>query len=387
MTDSPSHDQLEAERLNPDQRLMERRKIRDEEDYRAWCESLDVMVENGMVEIGQEQFHLADVLEEMAPDAARRGRDECSDIIRENLKETVCELFPAPIAVPFHSFLEGPRSALTRLHRLKDTWESLIRFLAALALSEAATIATPLKQLRIRSGVDQGWRECMRRDLVSEKLSVRIGLIEGILHLAQQSGIYLQIASLLPVDVLGEIRRLNVVRNSFSHESAKSEIQARELIEEAYPLFCEVMLDLRDLQNIELIRIHNIQPGGGKAEVERLNGHAQSLRIRDLDLNDDTAALFTSATRVEDLDRVFARVGGLTLDLSPFLYAAYNDTGHLTKVWDFKFKKSNEWHMECVADSTNKKSPAAPHEDCLGRFGSLLERIEENGMMSEDFHG
>lgn len=380
MTDSPSRDQLEAERLDPGQSLTERRQSRDEEDYRGWCVS-----SFGMVEIGQEQFHPADVLE-MAPDAARRGRDECLAMIRSDLERDVCEQFPAPIAVPFHSFLEGPRSALTRLHRLKDTWETLIRFLAALALSEAATIATPLTQLRIRSGMDQGWRECTRRDLVSEKLSIRIGLIEGILHRAKELGIDLQIASLLPVDVLGEIRRLNVVRNSFSHEAAKSEIQARELIEEAYPLFCEVLLDLRDLQNIELIRTHNIQ-AGGKAEVERLNGHAQSLRISDLELNDDTATLFMSATQVEGLDRVFACVGGLTLDLSPFLYAAYNDTGHRTNVWDFKFKKNNEWHMECVADSTTKRSPAAPHEDRLGRFESLLERVEEAEMMSEDSHG
>ena len=62
MTGSPSRDQLEAERLDPDQCLAERRKIRDEEDYFVWCES-----SYGMVEIGQEQFHPAHVLERMAP--------------------------------------------------------------------------------------------------------------------------------------------------------------------------------------------------------------------------------------------------------------------------------------------------------------------------------
>ena len=372
MTDSPSRDQLEAERLDPDPRFTERRKVRDEEDYRAWCES-----SYGMIEIGQEQFHPVHVLETMAPDAARRGRDEWSAMIREDLEQAVCEQFPAPIAVPFHSFLEGSRSPLTRLYRLRDTWESLIRFLAALALSEAATITTPLTPLLLRDGMGQGWRECTRRDLVSDKLSVRIGLIEGVLHRAHELRIDLQVASLLPVDVLGEVRRLNVVRNSFSHEAAKSEVQAQALIEDAYPVFYEVMLDLRDIQNIELIRVHNIQ-AGGKAEVERLNGHAQSRRISELDLDVDTAELVMSATPVEGMDRVFARVGGLTLDLSPFLYAADNDTGHRTSVWDFKFKKRNEWHMECVADSTTKSSPAVPHENRLMRLESLLGRIGED---------
>ena len=371
MTDSPSHDQLEAERLDPDQHLTERRKSRDEEDYRVWCES-----SYGMVEIGQEQFHPAHVLEIMAPAAARRGRDDWSAMIRTDLEQAVCEQFPAPIAVPFHSFLEGPRSSLARLYRLRDTWESLIRLLAALALSEAVVIATSLTPLVLRDGMGQGWRECRRRDLLSDKLTVRIGLIEGVLHRAHELGADLQVASLLPIDVLGEVRRLNVVRNCFSHASAKSAVQAKAIIEEAYPVFREVLLDLRDMQSIDLIRIHSIQ-AGGKAEVERLNGHAQSRRISELALDADAAALVMSATSVGGMDRVFARVGGLTLDLSPFLYAADNDTGHRTSVWGFKHKKENEWHMECVADSTTKISPAVPHEDRLVRFESLLGRVGE----------
>ena len=70
-------------------------------------------------------------------------------------------------------------------------------------------------------------------------------------------------------------------------------------------------------------------------------------------------------------------MGGLTLDLSPFLYAADNDTGHRTSVWGFKFKKDEKWHMECVADSTTKTSPSEPHEDGLVRFESLLGRVGE----------
>ena len=371
MTDLPSRDQLEAERLDPDQRLTERRRSRDEEDYRVWCES-----SYGMVEIGQEQFHPAHVLETMAPDAARRGRDDWSAMIRTDLEQAVCEQFPAPIAVPFHSFLEGPRSPLARLYRLRDTWESLIRLLAALALSEAAAIETPLTPLVLREGMDQGWRDCKRRDLLSDKLSVRIGLIEGVLNRAHDLGVDLQIASLLPIDVLGEVRRLNVVRNSFSHESAKSEVQAKAIIEEAYPVFREVLLDLRELQSIDLIRIHSIQ-AGGTAEIERLNGHAQSRRISELALDGDAAVLVMSATSVDGLDRVFARAGRLTLDLSPFFYAADNDTGHRTSVWGFKFKKANEWHMECVADSTTRTSPAVSHETRLVFFESLLGRLGE----------
>lgn len=380
MTDSPSHDQPEAERLNPEQRLTQRRKGRDEEDYYAWCES-----SYGMVEIGQEQFHPADVLETMAPDAARRGRDECSAMIRKDLELAVCEQFPALIAVPFHSFLEGPRASLTRLHRLRDTWESLIRLLAALALSEAAATGTLLRPLALREGMDQGWRECKRRDLLSDKLAVRIGLIEGVLHRARELEVDLQVASLLPIGLLSEVRRLNVVRNGFSHASTMSEVQAEEIIEESYPVLREVLLDLRELQSIDLIRILRFHVGGS-AEVERLNGHAQSRSISELTL-DDAAALLTSTTPVDGMDRVFARLSGLTLDLSPFLYAADNDTGHRTSVWCYKSRNQNEWRMECVADSTTKTLVAVQHEARLVRFENLLGRDGEGVSMSEDSDG
>jgi hypothetical protein len=366
VTDSPTRDDSEAERFDPDQRLIERRQIRYDDEYRAWCE-----LSYGMIELGQEVFHPADVLDALAPDAARRGRDDATTQVRADLEQIVCEEFPAPIAVPFYGFLEGPRQSLTRLHRLRDTWESLVRLLAALALSEAARSAASLAPLSLREGKDQGWRECKRRDLCSDKLAVRIGLIEGVLHRAEEAGIGLQIASLLPMDVLGEIRRLNAVRNGFSHESTKSDAQAKAIIDEAYPVVREVLLDLRDMQGIELLRIHSIQ-AGGNAEVERLNGHAQSRRISELALDEGAASVAMSATTIDGMARVLARVGELTLDLSPFLYAADDETGHRTRVWDFKSKKGNEWHMECVADSTIRSSPAALHEALLASVDTLL---------------
>lgn len=366
MIDSPSRDQLETEHLDPDQILVERRRARDEEEYRSWCEA-----SFGIVELGQESFHPADVLDKLAPDAARRGRDDASAQVRTDLEQAVCEHFPAPVAVPFQGFLEGLRQPLMRLHRLRDTWESLVRLLAAIALSEAAGSAMSLTPLVLRDGKDQNWRECRRRDLFSDKLAVRIGLIEGVLHRAHETGVALQLVSLVPIEVLGEIRRLNVVRNGFSHESAKSDAQAKAIVEEAYPVFREVLLDLREIQHVELIRIHRIE-AGGNSEVERLIGHAQSRRISPLTLDADAASVAFSATPVDGMDRVLARVGRLTLDLSPFLYAADDDTGHRTRVLDFKCRQNNEWQLECVADSTTRISPAALHEAILMRFERLL---------------
>lgn len=371
MSDMLARDQPEAESLDPDQALVKHRRARDERYYRDWCES-----SFGMVKLGQEEFHPADVLDKLAPDAARRGRDDASAQAREELEQIVCELFPAPIAAPFYGFLEGPREPLQRLHRLRDSWESLIRVLAALALSEAAQSATPLTPLVVREGKGQPWRDCRARDLRTDKLAVRIGLIEGVLYRAQQVGVELRVSSLIPVEVIAEVRRLNVVRNGFSHEATKSDAQAKEIIDVAYPVMREVLLDLREMRSVELLRIQALRPGD-QAEVEELMGHAQSRRIRDEVLNAEAAVLAMSAAPVDGMSRVLARVGGLSLDLSPFLYADDDVTGHRTRVFHYKCKKDDEWQMECVADSTTKASPAAPHEALLVPLEQLLRRSEK----------
>ena len=363
MSDALARDQPEVESLDPDQALVTRRNARDERDYRERCAE-----SYGMVELGEEVFHPADILEALAPDAARRGRDEASTQAREDLEQTVCEQFPAPIAVPFHAFLQGSLNPLQQLHRLRDSWESLVRLLAALALSEAARSATPLTPLVVREGTDQGWRECTARDLRTDRLAVRIGLIEGVLYRAEKVGAELKVASLIPVEVIAEVRRLNVVRNGFSHAATKSDAQAKEIINEAYHVMSDVLLDLRDMQSVELLRIQHLQPGG-QAAVEKLTGHAQSRSIRVEDLDADVVAL---ATPVDGMSRVLARVDRLILDLSPFLYADDDDTGHRTRVFLYQRKKADEWQMECVADSTTKTSPAAQHEALLVPLETLL---------------
>lgn len=368
MNDYRPRDKLEAEGLDPDQAIVARRFARDEQDYRDWCE-----LSYGTIKVGHEEFHPADVLDKLAPDAARRGRDDASVQVREDLEQTVCEQFPVPIAAPFYGFLEGPRQPLQRLHRLRDSWESLVRLLAALALSEAVRCPTPLGPLTVREGKDQGWRECRARDLRTDKLAVRIGLIEGILYRGHQVGVELRVASLIPAEVIAEIRRLNAVRNGFSHEATKSDAQAMKIIDEAYPVMREILLDLRDMQSVELLRVQAIQPGG-QAEVEKLAGHAQSRRIHEVVLDADAAALAMAAAPVDGMSRVLARVSGLALDLSPFLYADDDDTGHRTRVFHFKCKRADDWQMECVADSTTKTSPAAQHETLLAPFDNLLGR-------------
>jgi hypothetical protein len=192
-------------------------------------------------------------------------------------------------------------------------------------------------------------------------------------------GCKLELSSFLPMDVLAEIRRLNVVRNEFAHESTKSEKQAQEIIDDAYPIVQELLLDLRDMRDIELFRVKRIVPGkpGLKVEVERLIGHAQSQRIREVDLASSAVPTIMSAGLIDGMDRVLARTPLVTLGLSPFFYATDDDTGHRTRILGFRRYRNGEWCLECVGDSTFKSLPAGPHEELLRRFDSLIGKAGE----------
>lgn len=371
MLHSPSRDRIETESLSPEEGLRLRRQSRDEAEYREFCETSD-----GMLELGGEILHPADVLDKCAPDAARRGRAEVKAQVRKDVEELVCEQFPAPIAIPFHRFMEGPRPPLTRLLNLRDTWEGLVRLLAALALAEAATVTSSFSPLELRESEAQGFRKCKRRDLRSDRLSIRIGLIEAVLRRAGQIGVPLELIKLLPMDVLAEIRRLNVIRNGFAHDATKSDKQAEEIIEETYPVVLELLVDLREMQNIELFRISKIVPGNdcATAEVELLVGHAQSQRFRDVELDDSATRVAMLAGNVEELHRVLASVGKCTLDLSPNLYTTVDESGHRTRLLVFKCCKEGKWHMECVADSSTEALPETAHRSLLERFYDLLEK-------------
>lgn len=367
ITPSPP-DEPEAESLEPANDLVERRGARDEVIFRGWCETMFEMVQ-----LGPEVFHPADILDALSPDAARRGRDEAAAQVREELEEIVCERFPAPIAVPFQAFTEGPRSSLVRLLRLRDTWEALVRMLSALAIAEAASCTPSMTNLVVREGRGNEFRLCRRRDLFSDKLAMRIGLIEGVLQRARELNISLEIANLLPLDVLSEIRRLNVVRNGFSHQSAISEKQAEIIIDEARPVLSEILLDLRGLDKVELIRICKIIPGSPpKAEIELLIGHAQSRRIRVISMEGEIAVRALAAAQVAGRDRVLARVGSRTLDLSPFVYAEDDEAGHRTRIAVFKCRTGGKWCMEYLSDSVVIEDVESPHVNLLTSLETLL---------------
>jgi len=368
-------DSFEQESLDPAEGITRRRKTRDEEDYRERC-----IDEFDMVILGEEKIHPADVLDNCAPEVAKRARADAFEQARSATEEIVCDQFPATIAIPFHRFLEGNPQPMRRLHHMRDTWEALIRFLSAVALSQAAKLDSIQTPLLLRQSESENSRECKMNDLYSDRLAIRIGIVEGLVKLAASNEKLPYFFSLIPEDIPSEMRRLNVVRNGFSHESAKSDVQAEKIIEEAYPVLREVLVDLREVRNIELFRVERIRPGsnGGSAEVEKFYGHAQSQRFTNWELDLAGCNTLTFAGDVDGLHRVLAKVDSSYIDLSPFMYSIVDSTGYRTRLLEFKQYKRGKWVLECVADSCTESFDGKAHKTLLSRFTTLTRDGSNN---------
>lgn len=356
MRDSSARDHAELDSPNPSEALLQWRETRDADRYRQWC--LDTF--EGYVRVGEHEFHPAEVLLRLKPDVVDKTIAECKTQLLEQDEETVCSQFPSPIAIPYQQAIHGPRDPNRRLTRMRDTWEGLINFLSAMVVAEAKVVGVGTSPVQVIEATSR--RSIRHRDLRSDKLSTRIGMIEGILESWRSAGVRAVLADLIPVGLPAELRRLNSVRNGFSHLGTLSDVQAARLVEENRPILRDVLVDCLFLAETQLVRLIRVTPGSPpSAEIESLNGHSNARRVRDLDLDADAQMVIMQCGKVGSFDRVLAKMRSRYLDLSPYFYACDDDSGHHTRIAFFKKRAADMCHMEVVGESLALTSEANLH--------------------------
>ena len=368
MSQENGEDQSDPEPPNPAKSLVEWRNAREELRYRERC-----VTTYEMVELGPETFHPADIFDKLSPDAARRGREDARNLFRSEVEERVCEMFPSPVAIPFHSFLYGPSDPLPRLHKLRDAWEGLTHLVCALSLAEAVNLPAFVTGFQIRETERMGLRDCKLKDLVGDKLATQLAIADALLDHFRTLNVATELTAILHPGTIREMQRLNSVRNEFSHIGALSEIQAAAFIDEVYPSFQELLVDVVDLSSFALMRLRTIRPGIPLvAEVERLTGHALSRRVRSIAIEQSASSVLLAAGRIGDLDPVLVEAGPRILDLSPFYYSCDDESGHRTRVVFFKGRKEGKWKFEIVGESKTIDRDSPPHDTQLHRFDAVL---------------
>lgn len=355
MSDPTPRDHAELESTTPSAALLQWRETRDADRYRQWC--LDTF--GGYVVVGDHEFHPADVLH-LKQGVPEKSISECRAQLWTQDDDTICDQFPAPVAIPYHQAIYGPREPNRRLTRMRDTWEGLINLLAAMVIAEVGSVGRGIEPVQVIE--TSSTRALKHMDLRSDRVAIRIGIIEGILESWRAASVRSVLADLIPVGLPAELRRLNTVRNGFSHLGTLSDVQANRLIEESRPILHEVLVDCLFLAETQLVRLIKVLPGSPpSAEVDSLNGNSTARRIRDLELDADAQSIVMQSGKVGSYDRVLAKIRSRCLDLSPYFYACDDDSGHHTRIAFFKKRSADLCHLEVVGESLELTSEVDLH--------------------------
>jgi hypothetical protein len=251
---------------------------------------------------------------------------------QEDLKETVFQRFPAPIAYYFYRFENGFENDLQRLHLLRDTWEATIDVLHSLVIGECRFQGLDL------SAVPQ----LKHHDLYSDRVDDRLLTLERVLDYALANGIVLATATAIPGQVIAEMRELNRSRNAFSHSAAQSDVQARVWIGECLEDVLDVLDQLRNVADVILMR-YRAHENALTLRCEVFRGHALTRTIQTVKLTNDQAK---DCQQYFYPDQMIALCGKRMFGLRPFMFFQEDASGHVTRPCVFR---------KAVGDSPNRK--------------------------------
>lgn len=233
----------------------------------------------------------------------------------EDLRRTVIDTFPLPIAHYFYRFENGYENDLQRLHLLRDVWEATVDVLHALTVGEARfrglALSEPLKFVH----------------LLSDSIAVRLLNIERVVGAASAAGITLAVGNIVSQAVLQKMCALNQSRNAFSHSAAQSEAQARMWIGECYEDVLDVLDDIRALEGCKLVRYLS-QVDGSTLRCELFKGHAFTRTIQKIHLTDEQAH---ESHKYFKVGQMLANYDGNFFSVLPHMFFQEDTEGHMTK--------------------------------------------------------
>ncbi len=239
---------------------------------------------------------------------------------QEDLKQTVFNEFPSPIAHYFYRFENGYENDLQRLHLLRDTWEAIIDVLHAVAVAECR-----FRQIQLSEPI--GFSH-----LLSDSVAQRLLNIERIITYGSDLGFTLGISKIVSVPALQCMRELNQSRNGFSHSAAQSEAQARAWISECYEDVVDVLDELRSLADVQILRYMG-QVDGNTLRCEVFVGHGFTRTIRNIGLT-------TEQVRESQCyflqGQILLFCDGCLFALRPLVYFREDISGHVTKLCMFR---------------------------------------------------
>lgn len=287
--------------------------------YNQWLDE-SYEDEHGPLEIFSYEPKASEILFQMSPTTYTAAFSDFQTKYDEDLKRTVTEEFPSPIAHYYYRFENGYENDLQRLYLLRDTWEAMIDVLHALAVGEIRFLGIPLSD------------PIKFAHLLSDRVADRLLNIERIVAAASATGVILSVEKVAPQPVLEKMREFNQTRNAFSHSAAQSEAQARTWINDCYEDVLGILDDIRTLDKCSLLRYMG-QPDGSTLRCETFRGHGFTRTFQNIQMTGD---------QVRDSQRYFRQgqilvlLDGSLFSVLPLIFFREVAAGHMTKPCVFR---------------------------------------------------
>lgn len=321
--------------------------------------------DEGYIEIAGARMRPSEALFKVDPVAYHMALVDFQQGEIENFKDVVIQKFPTLIAFNLHRADRGYDDDSQRLMCLRDTWESLIYFLYAMITGELRSYNLPiiLENNRIRG-----------RDIYSNKLFEKLGVIEKILVFAKDNTYPLESIDLVKVETIEKIRELNRVRNQYSHYAAQSVEQARQLYPEWLQEVISVLKDLQRLQEVTVLRFVGQGRSALQFRGETFIGHYLN---RDYSFFDIPQSIIHDCIPHLNDQRILIRMPSSRLfSASPFLH--FHPDTNLTRLCYFKDKEGEspdqKYIFEILGVSQPKDFPASNFLTEDSELRSLLLR-------------
>jgi hypothetical protein len=308
----------------------------------------------------------SEILFEMDPVSYNAALETFQEVQVEDLKSSIYDSYPLPIAYSLYRAYRGSENLHQQLHFLRDTWESLIFLLYAFVVGEARLMGVPLSNSGLRMD-----------DLRSDRLSTKLSVIGQVLEAAQEYEIDLRCQSLVSEETVDRIRRLNRVRNGFSHRAALSEQQARDLFIEYSPEVLSVLGEIDSLDSLILMRYAEHGQGIHDIRCEVFRG---SRRVREFDNIPIGAEILLEIEYHLNPENILLKNQDRIYSLSPFVHFRESAAGHQTDLCLYK-RASNDpdvddpppqYEFEVVGTSQCIYLERAQFEEAMEDYRELL---------------
>ena len=271
----------------------------------------------------------------------------------------------------FHRFEYGFDNSNQRLEILRDVWESLIRLLFAIVVGEF-----------ICSNISMVEANISRNHIFSDKLHDKLMVIKKLVELASIKEFPFSFLSIIDIDVVNKLEELNKVRNLFSHISALSEDQARQMIIDHLDHVLAILKQLENLSNITIIRCigqyDSNQSHSFNIRCERFKGFAINRDIRTLTVQPEQLSKYIPYF---NSNNVLVKIEESIFSVSPFL--SFIRDGHHTKLC-FYIKKggtepNRKFTYEIIAESRGIEKEEVIFAEEISKLNILLPNTANSG--------